>query len=599
MSGAILTEARRAPLAFALLAVILTWPAAILGTSGITSNVGGDGYDHLWGYWWVADHVARTGRIPFWTDLLGFPVGGRLYFIDILGAVLMLPFGTHPKALYLAYNVFQIVQVTLAGWLTWRLCRREGAGEAGAMVGGVIFAASTTLQATLYDGVVEMGNAFVLPLALTLTLDVLDGARDRRVLGLGLTLALGALASWYYGMFLVICVGTAALWRVLVVPRRGAASPRALARFVGAGALSLVLVAPFILRFFSTVSRPDALIERADLRTSSPDSLIAACNDLVLGLVPGLSGNLNIGGSTFLHTAFPGLLAMLLALGLALSPLWRGGMGGWALMTAAGWILSFGPRLVVLRRPAVGVPLPWDTVTDLLPFLTQINFPYRFAVISQLGLAVLAARAATGLGSTLGRRWRVLVPALAALVAVEQVATGSVDWPRPISSIPEPTYAAALQGGDPERAVLDLPYPQDALMHQLCIAHYTWDQMWVHRPIPFRVNFTNPTSAIADTDFVSRLERMSKATVDRWSLIDIAATKKDLWELSEQGFGWIVFHGDLYARHPDMDERARGESLRSLLKACCKQVASTGDVDVYEIPAPRRSRHSRQTGIGP
>lgn len=592
-------ETLRALLVFALLAVLLTWPAAVLGTSGITSNIGGDGYDHLWGYWWVADHVGRTGKIPFWTDLLGFPIGGRLYFIDILGAMLMLPFGTNPKALYLAYNVFQLVQVTLAGLLTWRLCRREGASFAGALVGGVIFAASTTLQATLYDGVVEMGNAFVLPLSLSLTLDVLDGARDRRVLALGLALALGALASWYYGMFLVICVGTAAVWRLVLVPRRGMGSPRALLGFVVAGGLSLVLVAPFIMRFFSTVSRPDALIERANLRTSSPISLIAACNDLVLGLVPGLSGNLNIGGSTFLHTAFPGLLAVLLALGLALSPLWRGGMGGWGLMTAAGWMLSFGPRLVVLRRPAIGVPLPWDTVTDLMPFLNQINFPYRFAVISQLGLAVLAARSATGLGSALGKRGRVLIPALAALIAVEQVATGSVDWPRPVSSIPEPAYASAFRGSDPDRAILDLPYPEDALMHQLCIAHYTWDQMWIHRPIPFRVNFTNPTSAIADTDFVARLGRLSKSTVSGWSLIDIAATQKDLWELSDQGFGWIVYHGDLYARHPDMDERARGESLHTLLKACCKRVATAGDVDVFEIPAPRRSKHPRQTGNGP
>ena len=51
---------------------------------------GNDVWNHIWGYWWVADCIAR-GELPIHTDLLGWPTGGSLWFIDTFDAVITLP----------------------------------------------------------------------------------------------------------------------------------------------------------------------------------------------------------------------------------------------------------------------------------------------------------------------------------------------------------------------------------------------------------------------------------------------------------------------------------------------------------------------------
>ena len=572
------------------LALGITFPVVLQVREGVAANVDGDAFDHLWGYWWVGRGVLTQQQVPFWTDLLGYPIGGRLYFIDLLGSMFMLPFSQSPALLYLGYNLLQVLQVVLAGVFTWKLCLREGADRWGAIGGGVVYAGSAYLQSTLFNGVPELAHAFVLPLGVLKLIETLDAPGPRTALPLALALALGAISSWYYGVFLALAAAVIVTWRLWVDPRPGLEPRRALGVLVGAGAGALILVAPFVARFFATLGQVDSLIDRPVLDTTALPTLIAACNDLILGLAPGAAGNLNSSGSTFLHGVFPGVLTLLLALYALAGRGARAGLGPWVALAAAGWMMSLGPHLIVWRRMLLGIPLPWSTVSDLVPVLGQIGFPYRFASLTQLALAVMVGRAVAALVGGLGVAPRVVSLGLVALLAVEQVGTSPVRWPRPVAALPAPSYAGAFSRAPEGLAVLDLPYPDDELMHQLCIAHYTWAQVLTNRPIPYRVNFSPPASAIDDLPFVYTLKRAAVDRRDKWSLIEVDAVRRQLWDLHELGFGWIVYHSDLYARHPDAVQRLGASAVYKLLQACCKSVSKTADAEVFAIPAPRTSR---------
>ena len=81
---------RLALLVTAVVAVVVTWPLALDPLGSLAGHPGNDVWNHVWGYWWVADELAH-GRVPLRTDLQHFPMSSRLFFIDTFGALISLP----------------------------------------------------------------------------------------------------------------------------------------------------------------------------------------------------------------------------------------------------------------------------------------------------------------------------------------------------------------------------------------------------------------------------------------------------------------------------------------------------------------------------
>ena len=75
---------------FAVITCGLLAPALADPTRLALGHEGNDVWNHVWGYWYVYDALVH-GRLPLETDLLRWPVGGSLWFIDTVGAVLTLP----------------------------------------------------------------------------------------------------------------------------------------------------------------------------------------------------------------------------------------------------------------------------------------------------------------------------------------------------------------------------------------------------------------------------------------------------------------------------------------------------------------------------
>ena len=80
----------RAAFCSLLVALFVVWPLPIEMKTSLSGHPGNDIWNHVWGHWWVYDSI-KSGEIPFHTDLLSYPNGGTLYFIDTIQAILMLP----------------------------------------------------------------------------------------------------------------------------------------------------------------------------------------------------------------------------------------------------------------------------------------------------------------------------------------------------------------------------------------------------------------------------------------------------------------------------------------------------------------------------
>src|SRR5262245_39724783 len=66
--------------AYALLAIVVTWPIVSNLTAGIVGEVGGvDAYQDAWSLWWNAEAL-RHGQLPFFTPLLFYPNGVDLFW---------------------------------------------------------------------------------------------------------------------------------------------------------------------------------------------------------------------------------------------------------------------------------------------------------------------------------------------------------------------------------------------------------------------------------------------------------------------------------------------------------------------------------------
>ena len=220
---------------------------------------GNDNWNHVWGYWWVAEAV-KIGTWPSWTQLLAYPDGGTLYFIDTVQALMSAPIQwlVGPA---MAFNLIIMFGFALAAWGAWLLAYRVTGDAVCSGVAMVIYGASPHLLGQAYNGISETVCAGWLPIALWSLLHFLDRPTWRRATLLGALMAMTMLTSWYYGLFAVIATAVILAWRAL---RQPWIQPwaRSLVRIAGGAGVGLILVAPALMLFRTSLDASDALVTR-------------------------------------------------------------------------------------------------------------------------------------------------------------------------------------------------------------------------------------------------------------------------------------------------------------------------------------------------
>jgi hypothetical protein len=127
----------------------------------------------------------------------------------------------------------------------------------------------------------------------------------------------------------------------------------------------------------------------------------------------------------------------------------------YSVLTAAAWLLSFGPVIRILSREIIAGP--YALLFDAVPGFKNVRVPARFAVMMMLGLSVLSA---WGLLRVMGRRKSAKAGTLAAAVVAGLVIVEALSIPIPLSPVP-------IGRGIPEIYADVAKLPADAVLVEL------------------------------------------------------------------------------------------------------------------------------------
>ncbi|MBN1335827.1 MAG: hypothetical protein JXB39_07680 [Deltaproteobacteria bacterium] len=412
-----------------------TWRSGVvLGTPG----------GEAWGRMFVAAQVRRwlTGEATAGrADLLAFPEGMPFWPVDPVVQVFQVPLGAwlgEPRGLVAVAAGL----LFLAGVGPYALARTAGASRLGALATGLLVQLSTPIHRNLREGILEVAAVGLLALAARACLLALKTPGWRRLLSVGLFVALLAGTSPYYAVYLALGCAFAAL-----------CTPGRWRRWLGitlAGALACTLVAgPLVVLEGGEDGRlgsewrsggfhpaPSVLLQAEVGEVDGDVSLSAA--SLASPDPPGPK-TMGVRTRPFEHLVhrLPGGMAILLALALGL-----GVSSGrsWALLSAAFFVTGPG-LLLLLRLLGIHIPLeqaPLGRLLDAVPLTSVLGNPSRLVVTFLLPAAVAGGLAAS-------RRW----PWVVLLVGVAVADLTITLKPAIVPSFPyleEPAVLAALHG---------------------------------------------------------------------------------------------------------------------------------------------------------
>lgn len=538
-------------LLYSVLTVIMTLPLALhpgdqlLGTD---SNALNDTFFSVWIFGWQAYQLAADPLNLFQGNIF-FPFQNTLAFSEIIlpGALMYLPLAYASHNPVWAYNVVVLFTFPLNAFamylyaLDWfreaaddERQRTDDVTQYAAFIAGLVFAFCTYKMGELRH--VQLLLAMFMPLTLMYVARFVRKPNWHNAFLTALFFALNALSSLYYAVFLAFAI---ALYAIVDFAVRRYRITRA---HLGFGVLALgiaaILVAPFLLPFLRLEGEYNFSEGRNPrLFSARPYSYIAAPAS------QWLYGNL----TRAFYTAskgqpmFPGIAATLLGLWGIVTML-REKSGAWlfpVLLALLGIVLSFGPDLILGRTttPALPFPLPYHFLALVVSPLKSLNAPSRFAVLTMLALALLAAY---GVYALMRRapRWRfAIVGACAALIVLEYIPAPLRLAPVEAGANVSPLYGFLAQQPQGD-ALVHVPMGSPTFADQDRYVEYTYNA--VYHPLQ---KLVNGYSTFIPPDYYALVDDMQKFP-----------SRRTVLRLREWGVTWVVIHSDKFGKPKQLRE---------------------------------------------
>ncbi len=528
------------------LAILVTWPVVLRPTELLVGHPGNDNWNHVWGFWWVAQELIE-GRWPLQTSLLAFPNGGSLYFIDTVQAILSSPFQALAGPA-LAFNMTMVLGLALASFGAWLLARQVTGCPVSAGVAMVLYGVSPHLLGQAYNGISETVCAGWLPIALWYLVRFMDRPSWRRALVLGGLMAICMLTSWYYGLFAALATLVLVLWRGV---RQPYVQPwlRTLARLAGATLVGLVLVLPALLMFRTSLDAPDALVTR-DPEFVQASLLYHNITDIVAFFRPSKVPSpdlLSLYGEELVIVIYLGWIGLFLAGVAFLFTRRHREFGPWLWLGFFFFMFSLGPYLnmggEMVEIDGRRVPMPFLPFFDALPLFSRISHPFRFVVGVSLALSVIAASGVRHVmrNATPFVRWAAVVVVCVGTL-VEYTLFSPAQLPIPTSDATIPAAYTEIAADPEEGGVIDMPMTLPNLER----AVYVWYQSEHGRPVPWGLNDPMPAPLLRNrlTATLIRMEsHRARYLPPQLPELDLVIASR---ALKRQGYRYLVVHETLY-----------------------------------------------------
>jgi hypothetical protein len=428
---------------FAALAVAHTWPLA-RDPARLSRFDNADAALDVWTLSWVARAIVRhPGRL--FDAPMFHPERDALAFSEPLlvqGALAAPLVGAGARPL-LASNLVLLAGLALSAWtMSLVIARWTGSAWAG-LVAGSLFAFNTHLLTRLPH--LQAMHVEFLPLAFAALDRLIDRARARDAIALGVSYALQALSSGYLLVMGAVALAAGSLVRPAEWIRPGRVGRRT-ALAAAAGVLAAGICLPAVLAYMRVRAAHGLVRPLAEVAaySASPSDYLATVSRLHHAL---WSHRIYRPGGDAL---FPGVLAV--------------GLAGLALMTGAAFR---DPRArMLLAVAAAGVALSFGPATPgyawlhaAVPGFQDLRGAARFGFLALAGTAGLAgfglARllARPGIAGRRGRQAAVGVAALA-LVNLEAFAA-----PMEFVRFDGAPRVYRVLAGEPAPVVVELPFP--------------------------------------------------------------------------------------------------------------------------------------------
>lgn len=450
-------------LAYAALAVVITWPAVTTLNTRVIGSETGDSFEMLRNVWYFAQAL-REGEPLLWQPLLGYPDG-------ISGTIFItVPLQYGPMTLLalflpltLSYNVVVLLYMALNGWALYWLMRYLLADEYQwpSFIAGVIYMAFPVFQAHLAEGHGGLIMGWAVPLFVWALLRYTSAKHHvwrwllLSVLFFWLSTTGHILQAIYVLLPLLSVFFLVRLWR-----RDWRSIRRLLLLGLLAGGGLGLLFLPVILESASEV----AYTETTGYVRFSADALSLVTPSFFHPLFDSfLTYPRRVLGTNITEgAAYIGVITAALALiGLVKQRTTR----WWLLLGGVAWLLSLGPLLKVfdqtlqMSNPELQsyFVLPFALLQEL-PGFSLARTPGRFNFTVALVVAVLAGYGLRWLWSRQQGHSRLLSSSAALLLIAGILFEYQFFWPMPTRSTAVPQAVVDLGARDEVRAVFNVPY---------------------------------------------------------------------------------------------------------------------------------------------
>ena len=502
-----------------ILASIVLFPMILSPAEKLVGSQKVDLWNHAWGTWWW-QHSLRQGELPLETDLLHYPDGGSLWFIDPILAIIGAPLSLFSVSF--AYNVSLLLYLAFASWAARRFAISLKASSSASWVASIVFTASAWMVSEVHNGITEAVNIGPVALALAWVEDAVQTTQKpfRAWAKVGLGIGLATIASPYLGLG----VGIAALIRGL---------PKAQYAWFG-GLISVLIAAPTMYLFRMPLLAENAIIKRP--QGMNPFLALHNAVDPRTFFVPFGFQSVDLSSEGFLHSMYFGAIALLIGL-----KTWKEHRA-WVITAFICILFSLGPFLYwgdswVMMGEA-RLRLPWFFLQNIFSGLA-VTHPLRLAIPA---LAIVAGLAAAGATTPY---WLDRMKRLYLLLLMEGLLVSGAPWPLEMADASYPKAYEHIKADHRNVGVLDLPTDAGGTMRT---SRYLYWQSYHAKGIPYAPDARASTSSLLNIPAFRRLAAMCNRREDENRALGLhnkAPGSVHAKMLQNQGIGWIVLHHDI------------------------------------------------------
>lgn len=564
-----------AALLYTLFAVIITFPI-ILNLSRVVTGSPGTDITRV-GIFSVSQTrkaLLDTHMFSIFADKVNYPIGGYLFYFDPLTSVyevILSPFFKFPVDYNLIF-LFNIVGGALASYfLVYYLTKNSLA----AFVGGVILGFCPVRFTSYIDGVSEYAHLMWLPLYVLYLHRLYEekGKTVENVFICGILFFFCFFAGWYFGLFALLLTTVLLIYHIFWNPDTCKNKAAVIKKTVFTCIVGVSLIYPFFLAQFYILSydekagmgsgitvKGDARSRSIFARTNSPDVKDFFC--------PGKGEKEN--RSFPMHQmVYMGYLSLILAgIGLVTGRRNRNVIL-WAILGVFFLLVTLGPCLTVwgkyqtlwafLNRKYLGL---YGLLCGYFPGFKMTNHPYRFALLLQMSMSVLAGFGVVYLVKFLGEGRRAAIAGLCIgfFVFLEYCFLSPLPYPLHFYSVRKPLMYEVMAMDKENYAVLDVPRQRmksekpGADFHgspSLLCEYYMYYLSIHQKPIPYNWHgsFSNK-GLTGESIFLRSMENkmgpppFSNFKESQFEPMDFAI-RDEIMSFRNRGFKYVILHKNL------------------------------------------------------